>query len=116
VTPEELRQLRQDLQCTARELAATIGLDPNEVVAWEQGERFPTKKVVNELNQLRQLGPSAIVRKKNKNSSRLSTPPLADPRFWALIRKLLEHPELFSKAQALAEDYPDPAAARTDTP
>jgi len=114
VTPDQIRELREQLRCTARELAVTLGLDPGEVTAWEQGERFPTKKLVTELNQLRQLGPTAVVRKKKPSVASVSgLPRLADPLLWELIRKLIEHPDLFSKVQALAQDYTDPAAADT---
>ena len=115
MTPEEIRQLRMELQCTARELAVTLGLDPGEVTAWEQGERFPTKKTIAKLAQLRQQGMGAIVRKKKRNPAALSgTARLTDPEFWQLVRKLIEHPDLFSKAQSLAEDYPDPVTTLAD--
>jgi len=111
VTSEEIRALRLELKCTARELAITLGLEPGEVAAWEQGASFPTKKMIAKLAQLRQQGPEAIVRKKKRDSAMLpGTARLADPDFWQLVRKLLEHPELLSKAQSLAANYPDPIA------
>ncbi len=112
MTPEEIRRLREDLQCTARELATTVGLEATEVVAWEQGERFPTKKMVQQLNQLRELGSTAIVRKRKAKSPIPSgVARLTDPEFWELTRKLIEHPELFNKALTLAKEYADPGAA-----
>ena len=115
MTSEEIRALRLELKCTARELAVTLGLEPGEVTAWEQGESFPTKKMISKLAQLRQQGPKAIVRKKKRETARLpGTARLADPEFWQLVRKLLEHPDLLSKAQSLAANYPDPVATSED--
>jgi transcriptional regulator with XRE-family HTH domain len=115
VKSEEIRALRLELKCTARELAVTLGLEPGEVTAWEQGDSFPTKKMIAKLEQLRQQGPKAIVRKKKRDTAMLpSAARLADPEFWQLVRKLLEHPELFSKAQSLAASYPDPFATSED--
>ena len=34
---------------------------------------------------------------------------LADPKFFALMRKLLAHPKLRAETEKLAGDYPDPA-------
>jgi hypothetical protein len=87
-----------------------MGIDASEVMAWEQGERFPTRRMVADLERLRQRGSSAIVRNKKRPSP---TPPkgserLADPAFWRLVRKLIDNPELFDKAQSLAQAYPDP--------
>jgi transcriptional regulator with XRE-family HTH domain len=111
VSPEELRKIRDELKCTARELAATLGIDSGEVVAWEQGERFPTKKDVEDIAKLRLMGTGAISRKpKRRGNSPLKGPArLADPAFWQLFRKLVEHPELFDKAIQIAEQYSDPA-------
>ena len=33
---------------------------------------------------------------------------LAEPAFWEVIRKLLEHPALFDQVAKLAADYTDP--------
>ena len=111
MSPDGLRELREELKCTAWELAATLGIDSGEVVAWEQGERFPTKKHVSDLAKLRLMGPAAILRKPKR---RVSAPMkgsarLADPAFWQLIRKLAEYPELFDKVRQVAENYADPA-------
>ncbi len=105
-----IRNLRKDLQCTARELAATIGVDAAEVIGWEHGELFPTKKLISALERLRERGPDAIVRTKRRKiaSSLRGTERLADPAFWLLMRKLIDHPDLFDKARSLAEAYPDP--------
>lgn len=115
MTSDEIRALRLELKCTARELAVTLGLEPGEVAAWEQGGTFPTKKMIAKLELLRHQGPEAIVRKKKRDAAVLpGTARLADPEFWQLVRKLLEHPELLSKAQSLAASYPDPIATAED--
>jgi transcriptional regulator with XRE-family HTH domain len=110
VTPEELRALRAALNCTARELAVTLGIDPGEIVAWEQGERFPTKKLVADLTKLGRLGPEAVSRKPRRRAQNAlrGTARLADPTFWQLVRKIAEHPELFDRVCQVAQDYTDP--------
>ncbi len=109
MSPDELRNLREELKCTARELAATLGIDSSEVVAWEQGQRFPTKKHESDLGKLRLLGPAAISRKpKRRGGAPLKgAARLADPVFWQLIRKLIEYPELFDRTRQIAEAYAD---------
>lgn len=95
-----------------------MGIDGGEVTAWEAGERFPTKKHVNELERLRERGPSAIVRLKRKRAT--PTPPatgfdlLADSALWLLVRKLVAYPEFFEQVQELAARLPDPAAAEAE--
>ncbi len=109
MSPDELKKLREELKCTARELAATLGIDAGEVVAWEQGERFPTKRNVSDLAKLRLMGADAIVRKAKRrgNAQLKGSARLADPALWQLIRKLVEHPELFDKVVQIADQYPD---------
>lgn len=118
MSPDELRQLREELHCTARELAATLGIDSGEVAAWEQGERFPTKNIVLALTKLRSLGSVAVTRKpKRRGPSPLKgAARLADPVFWQLVRKIVEHPELFDKVRQIADTFPDPAQASALTP
>jgi transcriptional regulator with XRE-family HTH domain len=110
VSPDEIRKLRKELECTARELAATIGVDGGEIMAWEQGERFPTKKLIADLERLRERGSTAIARNRKRKfpTTTKGTERLADPAFWLLMRKLIDNPDLFDKAQSLAEAYPDP--------
>lgn len=111
VSPDEIKQLRKELNCTARELAAALDLDQKEVLAWEAGELFPTKRFVVQMEALRKKGPDAIPRKpRGKAAAKTPAQRLADPKTWELIRKLLEHPALFEQAAKLAESYPDPAA------
>jgi len=112
VSPEELKQLRKELSCTAKELALTLGIEPKEFAAWEAGELFPTKRYVGELEALRKKGPSAIQRAaKGKGAvAKTGMARLSDPKLWELVRKLAEHPAFFDQVSKLAETYPDPAA------
>ena len=107
MSPSEIRELRATLKCTARELAATLGIELGEVAAWEQGERFPTKKLVSDMVKLSLLGPEAICRKAKRqtvNAAR-STSRLADPALWEIVIKLAENPAFFDQVQKLAESY-----------
>jgi len=106
VTPEDLKQLRKELGCTARDLATTLGIEQKEVLAWEAGELFPTKRYVDQLNVLRQKGPSAVL-KAAKGKAVAPTDRLSDPAFWAIVKKLLLHPPLYDQVSKLAESYRD---------
>ena len=108
MSPEDIKALRQELGCTARELATALGLDQETVLAWERGDLFPTKRLVGKMDELRQKGPSAIPkRKKGQNPAPFQL--LASPELWLLLRKLIAHPELRTAVTKLAEGYPDPA-------
>ncbi len=63
MTPDDIKELRKTLACTARELATALDLEQATVLAWERGDLFPTKKYVTKMNALRDKGPSAIARK-----------------------------------------------------
>jgi len=110
MSPEEIKELRKKLECTAKELATTLGLEQDTVLAWERGDLFPTKRYVSQMQALEAKGKGAIARKPRKNA-RPTTPMavLADPETWKLIRKLCTNAELRREAQKLAEAYPDPA-------
>jgi len=139
VSPDEIKQLRKDLNLSARELATSIKAETEDVWAWETGERFPTKRFVTRMLALRKAGgsksatdsrnqPAAAAAKPTaagaakpaaaaaaKPASARAPDPvglvrLADPELWTLVRKLLQHPALFDKVAALAKDYTDPAA------
>ncbi len=112
VSPEELKQLRKELSCTAKELALTLGIEPKELAAWEAGELFPTKRYVGELEALRKKGAAAIVRapKGKAGAAKVGMARLADAKLWELVRKLVEHPALFDQVAKLADAYPDPSA------
>ncbi len=109
VTPEDIKQLRKELNCTARELATTLELDQKDVLAWEAGELFPTKRHVTIMAGLRKKGPTAIVRAPKGKAKKVGVQRLDDPKLWEVVRKLLEHPALFDQVAKLADGFPDPA-------
>lgn len=108
MTPDEIKALRKELSCTAKELAAALGIEQSTVLAWEKAELFPTKAYIDQMNVLRGKGPGAIPRK-----AKGAEPPmgksLADPQVWELIRKLAAHKKLRDEVAKLAEKYADPA-------
>lgn len=108
MTPEEIKTLREELRCTARELAGALGLEQATVLAWETGDLFPTKKHCNQMEALRAKGPSAIPRKaRGAQASPMKV--MSDAAFWELVRKLAAHKPLRDEALRLAASYPDPA-------
>ncbi len=111
VSPEDIKQLRKELNCTARELATALKLDQKEVLAWEAGELFPTKRYVVQMEAFRKKGPSAIPRAPKGKAKRVTgSQRLNDPKLWELVRKLVEHPDFFDAAYKLGQNYADPAA------
>jgi transcriptional regulator with XRE-family HTH domain len=108
MAPEDVKALRQELGCSARELAAALGETQETVLAWERGELFPTKRFVTKMEELRKAGPAAIP-KQRRGGERSPLKMLADPELWKLFRKLVAHPELRKAALKLAEGYADPA-------
>jgi transcriptional regulator with XRE-family HTH domain len=98
--------LRKELACTAKELAAALGLDQATVLAWEKGELFPTKPYIDKIKQLRAKGPGAIPRK-SKGSDPMKS--LADPGFWQVVRKIAAHKKLRDEVSKIAAPYADPA-------
>jgi transcriptional regulator with XRE-family HTH domain len=107
VTPDDIKALRKDLACTAKELAQALGLEQATVLAWEKGDLFPTKAFVDKMNDLRARGPAAIP-KKAKGAEPMKV--LADPALWTLVRKLVAHKKLRDEVTKLANAYADPAA------
>jgi transcriptional regulator with XRE-family HTH domain len=108
VSPDELKALRKELSCTAKELAAALDLEQATVLAWERGELFPTKKYIDAMEALRARGPSAIPRK-SKGDDPLKA--LADPLTWELVRKIAAHKKLREEVAKLAAKYTDPAGS-----
>ncbi len=106
MTPDEIKALRKELACTAKELAGALALEQGTVLAWERAELFPTKQHVERMNSLRAAGPGAIPRK-SKGASPMKA--LADPSVWELVRKIVAHKKLRDEAARLAAGYPDPA-------
>jgi transcriptional regulator with XRE-family HTH domain len=109
VSPDDIKQLRKELNCTARELALALKIEQKEVLAWEAGELFPTKRYVMQMDQLRKQGPTAIPRAPRGKTKKTGMQRLDDPKLWELVRKLLEHPALFEQVVKLADGYEDPA-------
>lgn len=106
MSPEEIKSLRKELSCTAKELAGALGLEQATVLAWEKGDLFPTKRYVDAMEALRAKGPAAIPRKaKGENPVKA----LADPALWELVRKLAAHKKLRDEVSKLASKYVDPA-------
>ena len=107
MTPDELKALRKELSCTAKELAAVLGVDQATVMAWEKAELFPTKAYVERMEELRAKGPGAIPRKAKGTVDPIKS--LNDPQVWEILRKVAAHKKLRDEVAKLAEKYPDPA-------
>ena len=107
MTPLEIKTLRKSLGCSTRELATAIGVEQETILSWERGDTFPTKRHVAELEAARERGPGAI----RRAAKRPLTPyaALADPNIWALVRKIVAHPDLRRAVEDLAKPYKDPA-------
>jgi transcriptional regulator with XRE-family HTH domain len=110
VSPEDIKALRKDLACTAKELAAALGIEQATVLAWEKAELFPTKAYVDRMADLRARGPRAIPRKVRGAAAGDPMKSLADPRVWELLRKIAVHKKLREDVIELAARYPDPAS------
>ena len=106
MSPDEIKVLRKELVCTAKELAHALGLEQATVLAWEKGDLFPTKAFVDKMEALRSRGPAAIP-KKAKGADPMKV--LADPTLWELIRKIVAHKKLRDEVVKLAAPYADPA-------
>lgn len=111
MTPENIKDLREELQCTAKELAAALELEQETVLAWERGDLFPTKRFVTKMEALRSKGKAAFPRKPKRGAAAAASPmaALSDPELWRLVRKLIAHPALRREALELAKGYADPA-------
>jgi transcriptional regulator with XRE-family HTH domain len=107
VTGDEVKALRKELGCTAKELAAVLGIDQATVLAWEKADLFPTKAHVDQMNGLKARGPGAVPRKAKAGADPVRA--LADPQVWELFRKIVAHKRLRDDVARLAEKYPDPA-------
>jgi len=107
VTPDELRELRKALSCTAKELALALGVDQATVMAWEKAELFPTKAFIDRMVELRAKGPGAIPRKSKAAGDPIKS--LNDPQVWEILRKVAAHKKLRDEVAKLAEKYSDPA-------
>lgn len=108
MTGEDIKALRKTLTCSARELATALGVDQKEVLAWEAGELFPTKRLVSAMQDLRDRGPTAIPRTTKGKSAKTGVDRLDDPKLWAIVKKLCAHPAFFDQVAALATQYDEP--------
>lgn len=109
MTPDDIKALRKELACTAKELAQALGLEQKTVLAWEKGDLFPTKAYVDQMSALRAKGPSAIPRKAKGGAGEAPMKVLADPAFWAVVRKVASYKKLRDDVTKLADGYEDPA-------
>ncbi len=107
MSPEEIKALRRELKCTARELAGALGLEQATVLKWEDGELFPTRQYVDKMNALREKGPGAVPKKTKALGDPIKA--LGDPQVWELLRKIAAHKKLRDEVAKLAAGYPDPA-------
>ena len=105
MTPEDLKALRKELSCTAKELASALGIEQATILSWEKGELFPTKPIIDKMAALRARGPAAIP-KKARGESPLKV--MADPALWEIVRKLVAHKKLRDEVVKLAAAYADP--------
>jgi transcriptional regulator with XRE-family HTH domain len=105
VTPDDIKALRKDLACTAKELAQALGIEQATVLAWEKGDLFPTKAFIEKMAALRSRGPAAIP-KKARGDGPMKV--LADPALWELVRKIVAHKKLRDEVTKLASTYSDP--------
>ncbi len=105
MTPDDIKALRKELACTAKELAIAIGIEQATVLAWEKGDLFPTKPLIDKMEALRARGPAAIP-KKSRGESPMKV--LADPALWELVRKIVAHKKLRDEVTRLAATYGDP--------
>jgi transcriptional regulator with XRE-family HTH domain len=108
LSPDDIKALRSALQCTTRELGEAVGVDQATIIAWEQGQLFPTKKYVDRMQALKEKGPGAVP-KKARGAAPTPARVLADPGFWEVVRKLVAHKKLRDEVVKLAASYPDPS-------
>ncbi len=107
MTPEQIKDLRKELSCTAKELAGALALEQATVLAWEKGDLFPTKQYIDRMEALRAKGGGAIPKKAKGNVEPMKA--LRDPAVWELLRKIAAHKRLRDEVQKLAASYADPA-------
>ena len=110
MSPEEVKALRKELKCSAKELATALKAEPEDIWAWEAGERFPTKRFVVKMRAMKKRG-SVAARPAPAKAATPAVDPyqqLADPELWRLLRKLAKYDTLFQEVKKLADEYDDP--------
>lgn len=108
MTGDDVKALRKELGCTAKELAAALGTDQATVLAWEKAELFPTRPYVDRMEALLAKGAGAVPKKAKAGGDPIKA--LSDPQVWELLRKIAAHKKLRDEVAKLADRYPDPAA------
>jgi transcriptional regulator with XRE-family HTH domain len=108
VTGDEIKALRKELGCTAKELAAALDTDQATVLAWEKADLFPTRSHVDRMNALLAKGAGSVPKKAKAGGDPIKA--LSDPQVWELVRKIAAHKKLRDEVAKLADKYPDPAA------
>lgn len=102
MTPEDIKALRKGLHLTARQLARALDVEGDDVVAWEAGERFPTKRLVTKMLNLREAGSSEQpAAQKAPEPTQASA--LENPKLWAVVRRLVEDPAFLERVAKAAE-------------
>lgn len=109
---DDVKALRSELKLTVRALAEHLGVEIKELLSWEAGERFPTKRHVSLMEALRNrkdVSPNSLpARAGASDKSAAPLAALADPELWRVVRKLVAHPDLLAETAALAARYEDP--------
>ncbi len=111
MTPAEIKSLRTELKCSTRALAEAIGTEQENILSWERGDTFPTKRWVDRMTALRAARLAAPTKTPISAVVQAGAKPfqgLSDPKVWEIMRKVLAYPELRSRVEALAETYDEP--------
>ena len=110
MSPEAIKALRQELGCTARELAGALGIEQDDGARLGAVDLFPTKRHVDMMEALRSKGPSAVPRKPRRKSAPASpSTPSPTPACGASCASSSSTPSCGNAVQKLAEPYTDPA-------
>lgn len=92
-------------------LAGALRVPVDDVVAWESGERFPTRRAVEAMQRLDDEGrdPAPHTGQPSQKPPAPTWSDWANPELWCLLRKLAAWPDLRRHVLELAASYPDPA-------
>ena len=104
---DDIRTLRKELGLTQRQLAEALKIEVEVVREWEREEHFPTRAHCDAMAAFRKNPP---VKAPAGAASPMQV--LADPKFYALLRKLLQHGKLRAEVEKLAATYLDPLEPR----
>ncbi len=98
---EAIVELRQRLKANVRDFAYTLGVETAEVLSWEAGETFPTKRLTERLESLAD-GTGGDIRKKPVVQRGEPSVPIR-PEVLPLLQQLIEDPELYRQVLELAD-------------